>query len=149
MSVCLTASLPRSSCTYQPTSSCHRPTKSPSQPQAVAALANTLDTAAGHARAVNADAALRRALSAAQAADRVQEDRALSDPPLLRLEAEAAQAYLSLLLHIAAGGSAGAGAGAGAGQAGARREAARRAVQARRVHNTHRATAGLGQGGRW
>ncbi len=32
----------------------------------------------------------------------VPADRALADPPLLRLEAEASQAYLSVLLHVQA-----------------------------------------------
>ena len=39
------------------------------------------------------------------AAPQVPPERSLPDPPLLRLEAEASQAYLSTLLHIQAAGS--------------------------------------------
>ncbi|EFN54845.1 hypothetical protein CHLNCDRAFT_35815 [Chlorella variabilis] len=61
-------------------------------------LLDTLKGIASHAAAVDADAGLRHSLLLAQAADK----RSLGDPPLLRLEAEASQAYLSVLLHVQA-----------------------------------------------
>jgi hypothetical protein len=39
-------------------------------------------------------------LAAQQAEDRVPDDKAAADPPLLRQETEACHAYLSVLLHI-------------------------------------------------
>jgi len=53
---------------------------------------------------VDADVGLRHSLLMAQAADSVSEDRALPDPPLLRLEIESAQAYLSVLMSVLACG---------------------------------------------
>ena len=38
-------------------------------------------------------------------ARQVPEDRALEDPPLLRLESEASHAYLSMLLHVQTAGA--------------------------------------------
>jgi len=64
-----------------------------------------LDAVAGvaaNARRQNADGGLRRRLAAAQLADGVPEERCAPDPPLLRLEAEASHAYLSIAMHIAA-----------------------------------------------
>lgn len=71
-------------------------------PPAAVLLLDTLKGMASHAAAVDADAGLRHSLLLAQAADKVPPERALSDPPLLRLEAEASQAYLSVLLHVQA-----------------------------------------------
>jgi anti-sigma-K factor RskA len=64
-------------------------------------VADALQLIAQHARAVNTDLQLRRRLVAQQTADRVQEERQLLDPPLLRQETDASHAYLSMLLHVA------------------------------------------------
>ncbi|GIL58911.1 hypothetical protein Vafri_13917 [Volvox africanus] len=48
------------------------------------------------------DMDLRRRLAVQQAEDRVAEDKAVADPPLLRLEVEAAAAYLSVNIAITA-----------------------------------------------
>jgi hypothetical protein len=50
---------------------------------------------------------LRRLLAQKQAADGVEDYKALPDPPLMKLENEASHSYLSVLLHInmAPGGS--------------------------------------------
>ena len=71
-------------------------------PAAAVQLVDTLRGVASHAAAVDADIGLRHSLLLAQAADGVTQDRALPDPPLLRLEAEASQSYLTCLLHILA-----------------------------------------------
>ncbi|KAI8465270.1 MAG: hypothetical protein J3K34DRAFT_525495 [Monoraphidium minutum] len=68
-------------------------------------LADALAAVGEHARAANTDGPLRRRIAALQAEDRVAEDRCVPDPPLLRQETEAAHAQLSLLLHVASGGS--------------------------------------------
>lgn len=75
-------------------------------PSAAAALLDLLAGAAGHAARVDADLGLRHSLALAQAADGVAPDRALPDPPLLRLEAAAATAHLSALGALGARGSA-------------------------------------------
>lgn len=64
-------------------------------------LADSLQLVAQHSRKVNTDLQLRRRLAAQQAEDRVQEDRQVPDPALLRQETEASHAYLSVLLHVA------------------------------------------------
>jgi brefeldin A-inhibited guanine nucleotide-exchange protein len=69
---------------------------------ATVAVLDVLRGIASHAASVDADAGLRHSLLLAQAADKVPPERALGDPPLLRLEAEASQAYLSVLLHVQA-----------------------------------------------
>ena len=71
-------------------------------PGAVVVLLDTLRGIASHAATVDADVGMRHSLALALAADKVPPERALPDPPLLRLEAEASQAYLSCLLHILA-----------------------------------------------
>ena len=71
---------------------------------AAISLLNVLQCIAQHATGVDADVGLRHSLSMAQAADGVPVDRELPDPPLLHLEVEAAQAYLSVLLTITACG---------------------------------------------
>ncbi|PSC72251.1 brefeldin A-inhibited guanine nucleotide-exchange 2-like [Micractinium conductrix] len=65
-------------------------------------LLDTLKAIASHAASVDADGGLCHSLLLAQAADKVAPERVLPDPPLLRLEAEASQAYLSVLLHVQA-----------------------------------------------
>ena len=67
-------------------------------------LLDVLQSIAQHATRVDADVGLRHSLSVAQAADGVGGDRGIVDPPLLRLEVEAAQAYLSVLLTLTAVG---------------------------------------------
>lgn len=69
---------------------------------AAVVLLDVLRSIATHAATVDADIGLRHSLLLAEAADKVPADRCLPDPPLLRLEAEASQAYLSTLLHISA-----------------------------------------------
>ncbi len=54
-------------------------------------LLDTLHAVAGHAHKVNGDHALRQKL---------QELQLMPDPPLLRLESEAYQAYLNMLQHL-------------------------------------------------
>jgi brefeldin A-inhibited guanine nucleotide-exchange protein len=71
---------------------------------AAVALLDVLQSIAQHATLVDADVGLRHSLTVAQAADGVPVERMLPDPPLLRLEVEAAQAYLSVLLTITACG---------------------------------------------
>ncbi|EFJ50436.1 hypothetical protein VOLCADRAFT_80189 [Volvox carteri f. nagariensis] len=66
-------------------------------PGAVRGLLDALDLMHRHAHATDMDLDLRRRL-----ADRVAEDKAVADPPLLRLEVEAAAAYLSVNLAITA-----------------------------------------------
>lgn len=90
------------------------------QAAALCELVDCLARVADHAREVDTNGGLRRALAAAQARDRVPEERMLGDPPLLRLEAEAGHTYLSMLLHIAgrAGMSAGPAPGAPVGSVG-------------------------------
>ena len=51
---------------------------------------------------MDADNGLRHSLQLAQVADDVAQDRALPEPPLLRLLANASQPYLAFLLHILA-----------------------------------------------
>ena len=70
------------------------------QATAIARLLDCLELVSNHARMVNTDLALRRKLAAQQAEDRVPEDKAAGDPPLLRQETEAGHAYVSVLLHI-------------------------------------------------
>jgi hypothetical protein len=74
---------------------------SPMQPGAMVLLADALQQVLQHARRANTDLALRRRLAAQQAGDRVQEERCIPDPPLLRQESEASHAYLSVLMHVA------------------------------------------------
>lgn len=64
-------------------------------------LADALQLVSQHARRIDTDLSLRRRIAAQQAGDRVQEDRCIPDPPLLRQETEASHAYLSVLMHIA------------------------------------------------
>jgi hypothetical protein len=64
-------------------------------------LCDVLALISAHARDINTDAGLRRRLAAQQTEDRVPEDKALGDPPLLRQETEGCHAYLSVLLHLA------------------------------------------------
>jgi brefeldin A-inhibited guanine nucleotide-exchange protein len=71
---------------------------------AAVSLLDVLQSIAQHATLVDADVGLRHSLAVAQAADGVLPERMLPDPPLLRLEVEAAQAYLSVLLTITACG---------------------------------------------
>ncbi|KAL4543975.1 hypothetical protein Ndes2437B_g01778 [Nannochloris sp. 'desiccata'] len=71
---------------------------------AAVSLLDVLQSIAQHATLVDADVGLRHSLAVAQAADGVPIERMLPDPPLLRLEVEAAQAYLSVLLTITACG---------------------------------------------
>jgi len=71
---------------------------------AAVALLSVLQRIAEHATNVDADVGLRHSLSMAQAADSTPPDRALPDPPLLRLEVESAQAYLSVLMTVTACG---------------------------------------------
>jgi brefeldin A-inhibited guanine nucleotide-exchange protein len=71
---------------------------------AAVSLLDVLQSIAQHATLVDADVGLRHSLLMAQAADGVPVERMLPDPPLLRLEVEAAQAYLSVLLTITACG---------------------------------------------
>jgi len=71
---------------------------------AAVSLLDVLQSIAQHATLVDADVGLRHSLTVAQAADGVPAERMLPDPPLLRLEVEAAQAYLSVLLTITACG---------------------------------------------
>ncbi len=68
-------------------------------PAALRVLLDALDAVCAHARRVDADVAARRRLAMQQAEDRVGDDRVVYDPPLLRLETEAAHAYLAALLH--------------------------------------------------
>ncbi|WIA22572.1 hypothetical protein OEZ86_009559 [Tetradesmus obliquus] len=70
-------------------------------PDAMVLLADALQQVSQHARAANTDIGLRKRLAAQQAADRVPEERCIPDPPLLRQEAEASHAYLSVLMHVA------------------------------------------------
>ena len=67
---------------------------------AAVSLLDVLQRISEHATRVDADAGLRYSLSMAQAADGVPADRAVPDPPLLHLEVESSQAYLSVLLTI-------------------------------------------------
>uniref|UniRef100_A0A061RZG9 Brefeldin a-inhibited guanine nucleotide-exchange protein 2-like n=1 Tax=Tetraselmis sp. GSL018 TaxID=582737 RepID=A0A061RZG9_9CHLO len=67
---------------------------------AVVVILDVLRGISSHARAVDADLELRRALANKQAADGVAEHRCLPDPPLMKLESEASHSYLSVLLHI-------------------------------------------------
>jgi brefeldin A-inhibited guanine nucleotide-exchange protein len=81
-------------------------------------LVDALQQVSQHARRANTDIALRKRLAAQQASDRVQEDRCIPDPPLLRQESEASHAYLSVLMHVVSSGSRGGLPGwPGAGQA--------------------------------
>lgn len=73
---------------------------------AALALLDTLKGIADYAATVDADVGLRHSLSVAQAADGVVPERAIADPPLLRLEVEASQAYLSVLLTVSVVGPA-------------------------------------------
>lgn len=66
-------------------------------PAAAAELLDLLESTAKHARRVDADVSLRHGLALAQAADGVPSTRCLPDPPLLTLEAEAAEAYVDAL----------------------------------------------------
>ncbi|KAK2077578.1 hypothetical protein QBZ16_004423 [Prototheca wickerhamii] len=66
-------------------------------PAAAGALLDLLAATARHARGVDADVSLRHGLALAQAADGVPAPRCLPDPPLLSLEAEAAEAYVAAL----------------------------------------------------
>jgi brefeldin A-inhibited guanine nucleotide-exchange protein len=75
-------------------------------PAAAVAVLDVMRAVAAHATAVDGDVGLRHSLQMAQAADSVPPARALPDPPLLRLEVDAAQAYLAALLQITATGSA-------------------------------------------
>jgi brefeldin A-inhibited guanine nucleotide-exchange protein len=77
------------------------------QPGAMVLLADALQQVSQHARRVNTDIALRRRLAAQQANDRVQEDRCIPNPPLLRQESEASHAYLSVLMHVASSSGSG------------------------------------------
>lgn len=70
------------------------------RPRAVSIILDILQGISGHARDVNSDMRLRHVLAWVQATDKVQEDKQLPDPPLLRLESEGSYAYLSMLLHI-------------------------------------------------
>eukprot|EP00879_Flechtneria_rotunda_P012887 GHRR01013459.1.p1 GENE.GHRR01013459.1~~GHRR01013459.1.p1 ORF type:complete len:271 (+),score=94.74 GHRR01013459.1:102-914(+) len=77
------------------------------QAEAMVQLANSLQLAALHARRTNTDLQLRWRVAAQQAEDRVQEDRQIPDPPLLRQETDACHAYLSMLLHLTSSREAG------------------------------------------
>jgi hypothetical protein len=77
------------------------------QPGAMVLLADALQQVSQHARRINTDIALRKRLAAQQAGDRVQEDRCIPEPPLLRQESEASHAYLSVLMHVASSGGSG------------------------------------------
>jgi len=74
---------------------------------AVVILLDVLRGISTHARVVDGDMEVRRALANKQAADGVPDHRAIPDPPLMKLESEASHSYLSVLLHInmAPGGS--------------------------------------------
>jgi brefeldin A-inhibited guanine nucleotide-exchange protein len=69
---------------------------------ATVVLLDALAAIAEHATGVDADAGLRHSLALALAADSVPPAEALRDPPLLRLEVEAASAYLAALMQLAA-----------------------------------------------
>ncbi|MEW5298187.1 MAG: hypothetical protein WDW36_001338 [Sanguina aurantia] len=69
-------------------------------PTATATLLHALEFMHQHAHAIDMDTDLRQRLAVQQAEDRVPDERMVVDPPLLRLETEAAHAYLSVLLHI-------------------------------------------------
>ncbi|GIL58910.1 hypothetical protein Vafri_13917 [Volvox africanus] len=71
-------------------------------PGAVRGLLDALAVIHRHAHAADMDMDLRRRLAVQQAEDRVAEDKAVADPPLLRLEVEAAAAYLSVNIAITA-----------------------------------------------
>eukprot|EP00198_Chlamydomonas_reinhardtii_P005607 XP_001694943.1 SEC7/BIG-like ARF-guanine nucleotide exchange factor [Chlamydomonas reinhardtii] len=75
-------------------------------PGAVRGLLDALAAMHRHAHAADMDMDLRRRLAVQQAEDRVAEDKAVADPPLLRLEVEAAAAYLSVNMAITAAASA-------------------------------------------
>ncbi|KAG2485588.1 hypothetical protein HYH03_015653 [Edaphochlamys debaryana] len=79
-------------------------------PGAVRGLLDSLEFMHRHAHTADMNLELRKRLAVQQAEDRVPEDKAVADPPLLRLEVEAAAAYLSVNLAItSAAGQAGAG----------------------------------------
>ncbi|KAG2453172.1 hypothetical protein HYH02_002496 [Chlamydomonas schloesseri] len=75
-------------------------------PGAVRGLLDALAAMHRHAHAADMDMDLRRRLAVQQAEDRVAEDKAVADPPLLRLEVEAAAAYLSVNMAITAAANA-------------------------------------------
>eukprot|EP00873_Tetraselmis_striata_P021183 jgi/Tetstr1/441447/TSEL_029692.t1 len=67
---------------------------------AVVVILDVLRGVSTHARVTDGDMEMRRLLAQKQAADRVEDYKALADPPLLKLESEASHSYLSVLLHI-------------------------------------------------
>lgn len=64
-------------------------------PSAAIKLLDIMKDIASHAACIDADVGLRHSLLMAQAADKVQLERMLQDPPLLNLEIEAATCYLA------------------------------------------------------
>ncbi|KAL3151968.1 hypothetical protein ABBQ32_001092 [Trebouxia sp. C0010 RCD-2024] len=71
-------------------------------PDAITGILDVVQRLADHARQVDQDMTLRRQLAAAQAHDKVADNRRLADPPLMRLESEGGHAYLSMLLQLSA-----------------------------------------------
>eukprot|EP00798_Chlamydomonas_sp_ICE-L_P022399 gene22399-29511_t len=69
-------------------------------PAALSILLHTLESISSNARSLDMDVDLRRQLALAQAEDGVPEEQSIPDPPLVRLEAEASHAFLSVLMHL-------------------------------------------------